>query len=67
MFAIEYRSSGPVPEHPDMIGYTGRYETDDPSVFGEILGEIEERSELTLISVEFNGQKVPTFYPLSEG
>ena len=66
MFVVEYRSTGPVPEHPEMIGYTGRYETDDPSEFGELLAEIEERPEITVISVEFEGREVPVFYPLPE-
>lgn len=61
MFAVTYRSTGPVPEFPELIGYTGMYETDDPEIFGFILEEIEERAELTLISMEYEGQKVPTF------
>lgn len=59
MFSVVYRSTGPVPEYPDMIGYTGMFETDEPAIFGYVLGEIEEREELTLISVEYNGRPVP--------
>ncbi len=66
LFQIEYRSTGPVPEYPEMIGYLGLFETDDVMMFGYALEQIESRPELTVISVNYNGQKVPTFYALPE-
>jgi hypothetical protein len=63
MLSVTYRSTGPVPEYPELIGYTGMFETDDLLVFGYVLGEIEEREDLTLISVDYGGRPVPVFGP----